>query len=53
MTTTSPPTRSDADTPALDVEGLCVELSTPSGTVRAVDGVSFSVRRGRTLALLG
>ncbi|MFC8005296.1 ABC transporter ATP-binding protein [Streptomyces olivaceus] len=53
MTTTSPPTPSDADTPALDVEGLCVELSTPSGTVRAVDGVSFSVRRGRTLALLG
>ncbi|MDH6622432.1 oligopeptide transport system ATP-binding protein [Streptomyces sp. LBL] len=39
--------------PALEVEGLCVDLRTPSGTVRAVDGVGFSVRRGRTLALLG
>ncbi|MFC8368644.1 ABC transporter ATP-binding protein [Streptomyces sp. NPDC057239] len=52
MTTTSAPAPSAAD-PALDVEGLCVDLSTASGTVRAVDGVSFSVRRGRTLALLG
>ncbi|MFF8102133.1 ABC transporter ATP-binding protein [Streptomyces sp. NPDC016640] len=52
MTTTSAPAPSATD-PALDVEGLCVDLSTPSGTVRAVDGVSFSVRRGRTLALLG
>ncbi|MFF8034215.1 MULTISPECIES: ABC transporter ATP-binding protein [unclassified Streptomyces] len=52
MTTTSAPAPS-ATGPALDVEGLCVDLSTPSGTVRAVDGVSFSVRRGRTLALLG
>ncbi|WP_322620823.1 ABC transporter ATP-binding protein [Streptomyces acidicola] len=39
--------------PALEVEGLCVDLHTPSGTVRAVDGVGFSVRRGHTLALLG
>ncbi len=52
MTTTSAPAPSGTD-PALDVEGLCVDLSTPSGTVRAVNGVSFSVRRGRTLALLG
>lgn len=56
MTTTavpSPPTADTSDSPALDVEGLCVDLSTPAGRVRAVDGVSFSVRRGRTLALLG
>ncbi|ATL87745.1 ABC transporter ATP-binding protein [Streptomyces malaysiensis subsp. malaysiensis] len=39
--------------PALEVEGLCVDLRTPSGTVHAVDGVGFSVRKGRTLALLG
>lgn len=43
-----------ADRPvALEVEGLSVDLRTPSGTVRAVDGVGFSVRKGRTLALLG
>ncbi|MFC3997927.1 ABC transporter ATP-binding protein [Nocardiopsis sediminis] len=39
--------------PALEVEGLTVDLSTPAGTVRAVDGIGFSVRKGRTLALLG
>ena len=38
---------------ALDVDNLTVEIRTPSGTVRAVDGVSFSAKRGRTLALLG
>ncbi|MGC9377971.1 ABC transporter ATP-binding protein [Streptomyces sp. MH13] len=53
MTTTTGPAPSGRDTPALEVEGLCVDLRTPSGTVRAVDGVGFSVRRGRTLALLG
>ncbi|WP_320777845.1 ABC transporter ATP-binding protein [Streptomyces sp. CRN 30] len=56
MTTTTSPSSagpSGADTPALDVEDLCVDLTTPAGTVRAVDHVSFSVRRGRTLALLG
>ncbi|WP_238421604.1 ABC transporter ATP-binding protein [Gordonia sp. 'Campus'] len=41
------------DRVALDVADLTVELRTPSGTVRAVDHVSFRARRGETLALLG
>jgi peptide/nickel transport system ATP-binding protein/oligopeptide transport system ATP-binding protein len=40
-------------TAALAVEGLKVDLHTPGGVLRAVDGVSFSVHKGRTLALLG
>jgi oligopeptide/dipeptide ABC transporter ATP-binding protein len=42
----------DAD-PALQVEGLTVDIRTISGTVRAVNQVSFDARRGETLALLG
>ena len=38
---------------ALDVDGLCVDIRTPLGTVRAVNQVSFEARRGETLALLG
>ncbi|MEE3851719.1 ABC transporter ATP-binding protein [Gordonia sp. LSe1-13] len=48
--------RSDAGTDgrvALDVSDLTVDLRTPTGTVRAVDHVSFLARRGETLALLG
>lgn len=41
------------DRVALDVAGLTVDLRTPTGTVRAVDHVSFEARRGETLALLG
>ena len=39
--------------PALEVDGLCVEIRTITGTVRAVNEVSFSAHRGETLALLG
>ena len=42
----------DAD-PALQVEGLTVDIRTITGTVRAVNEVSFDARRGETLALLG
>lgn len=38
---------------AMDVRDLTVDLRTPSGVIRAVDRVSFSARRGETLALLG
>ncbi|TQM16313.1 ABC transporter ATP-binding protein [Pseudonocardia kunmingensis] len=37
----------------LEVEGLTVDIRTPEGTVRAVDDVGFTARRGETLALLG
>ncbi|MDR8408223.1 ABC transporter ATP-binding protein [Nonomuraea sp. 3-1Str] len=39
--------------PVLEVDELAVDIRTPAGTVRAVREVSFSVRSGETLALLG
>ena len=39
--------------PVLQVDGLSVEVRTISGTLRAVNEVSFDARRGETLALLG
>lgn len=37
----------------LDVVDLKVQFPLREGTVRAVDGVSFTVRRGRTLGIVG
>ncbi len=37
----------------LRVDDLRTSFHTPEGVVRAVDGVSFSVERGRTLGVLG
>ncbi|WP_422372960.1 ABC transporter ATP-binding protein [Hoeflea sp.] len=37
----------------LDVENLSLEFSGSSGTVRALDDVSFSVKRGEILSLVG
>ena len=45
-----------ADTPAdvlLRVEDLVTAFDTEEGEVRAVDGVSFEVRKGRTLGIVG
>lgn len=40
-------------TPALTVEGLNVDIKTPRGMLHAVRDVSFSVRRGETLCIVG
>ena len=41
------------DSPLLDVKNLRVSFQTPEGEVGAVQNVSFSIPRGKTLALVG
>jgi peptide/nickel transport system ATP-binding protein len=45
--------RKPADETVLSVENLVVEYPTAGGVFRAVDGVSFAVERGTTLAIVG
>lgn len=40
-------------TELLEVSGLCTEFRTAAGTIRAVDGISLSVRKGETLGIVG
>lgn len=39
--------------PVYEVENLVIDLFTPTASVRAVDGVSFSIRGGETVAIVG
>jgi oligopeptide/dipeptide ABC transporter ATP-binding protein len=40
-------------TPLLDVRDLAVSISTEDGVVRAVQGISYTLEKGKTLALVG
>jgi len=42
-----------AGPPLLEVDGLTVRFPTAEGVVKAVSGVSYSVRRGETLGIVG
>ena len=57
MSTTALPVhdaaRSDAETPLLEVTDLTVSFPSESGRVEAVRGVSYTVRKGETLAIVG
>ena len=46
------PVRQEPD-PVLEIRGLQTHFSTPSGTVRAVDGVDFTLRAGARLGIVG
>lgn len=60
MTTTEPTTTEtgeglavDPTAPLLEVDNLHVEFRIEDGTVQAVNGLSYSLARGETLAILG
>ena len=50
---TSPVPDAGTGTPVLEVDDLHVEFRTRSGVVNAVNGISYSLAEGETLAILG
>lgn len=46
-------TNCSKDEVMLSVEGMTTEFTTPTGVVRAIDDISFQVRRGEVLGLVG
>ena len=49
----SEPAAKDSPAPVLEVRDLVTTFDTDAGSLSAVDGVSFSVARGRTLGIVG
>ncbi|MFD0853879.1 ABC transporter ATP-binding protein, partial [Actinomadura adrarensis] len=49
----SAPVERDGSPALLEVTGVHTAFHTPAGVVRAVDGVSFTLERARTLAIVG